>query len=111
MRRVRVLVIEDQPLMREGLETLIASSEDATAVGVVDSGDAAIRALASCTADVVMLDLDLGGEDGLEVIPRIAEVAPGMKVLAFTALRRPRSPTSHRLTDAASVLAISRASF
>ncbi len=90
MNQTRVLVIEDQPVMREGLKMLLASTGDVTAVGEVDSGDAAVRALASCIADVVMLDLDLGGEDGFSVIPRVAEVAPGVKVLAFTALRDPQ---------------------
>ena len=90
MDQIRVLVIEDQPVMRQGLETLLASAEDVTAVGQVASGDAAVRALASCTADVVMLDLDLGGEDGLDLIPRIAGVAPGAGVLAFTVVRDPQ---------------------
>ena len=73
--------------MNQGLDMLLASAEDVTAVGQVASGDAAARALASCAADVVMLDLDLVGEDGCDVIARIGEVAPGARVLAFTVSR------------------------
>ncbi len=104
MNQIRVLVIEDQPVMREGLKMLLASTRDVTAVGEVDSGDAAVRALASCIADVVMLDLDLGGEDGLSVIQRVAEVAPGAKVLAFTALRDPQRRRAALLAGARGVV-------
>lgn len=104
MTQIRVLLIEDQPVMREGLKMLLASSGDVTAVGDVDSGDAAVRALASCTADVVMLDLELGGEDGLGIIPRIAEVAPGAKVLAFTVWRDPQRHRAALLTGVRGVV-------
>jgi DNA-binding NarL/FixJ family response regulator len=86
MKPIGVLVIEDQPVVREGLKTIFASSEDVRAVGEVDSGEAAVRALASRPADVVMLDTDPGGQDRLDVIPRIAAVAREAKVLVFTAL-------------------------
>ena len=87
MDPIKVLVVEDQPVARAGLRILLASSGDVTAVAEADSAEAAIRALASCTAHVVLLDLDLGGEDGVNVASRMVEAAPGTKVLAVTALR------------------------
>lgn len=104
MIQIKVLLIEDQPVLRRGLSMLLASSGDVTAVGEVDSGDAAVDVLASCTADVLMLDLDLGGEDGFSLIPRLAEAAPGAKVLGFTVLRDPQRHRAALLAGARGVI-------
>lgn len=82
-----LFVIDDHPLLREGIRMLVDGSGDVRVVGSAAAASAAIEPLGQLSPDVVLLDLDLGEEDGLEWLPRIAEAAPQARVLILTALR------------------------
>lgn len=80
-------LIEDHPVVREGLRMLVEGAGAARVLGAAASASAAIRALRRTPPDVVLLDLDLGDEDGLEWLPEIQAAAPHSRVLVLTALR------------------------
>jgi DNA-binding NarL/FixJ family response regulator len=90
MKQIRAFIVEHQPVMRYGLKMLLESSPEIGVVGEADSGEVALRSLAACTADVVLLDLDVDGEDGSSIIRRIADAPPGAKVLVTIPRRGPQ---------------------
>jgi DNA-binding NarL/FixJ family response regulator len=83
----KLYVIEDHPVVREGIRMLLEAAGGVRVVGDAASASAAVRDLPKAHPDVVLLDLDLGDEDGLEWLPRIFHAAPGARVLILTALR------------------------
>jgi DNA-binding NarL/FixJ family response regulator len=87
--RTTVFLIDDHPLVREALNMLADSAGDLRVVGSSESASAAIEPLQRLSPDLVLLDIDLGHEDGLEWLPRVAAAAPGARILILTALREP----------------------
>jgi DNA-binding NarL/FixJ family response regulator len=82
-----VFVIEDHPVMREGVRMLLDVANDVKVVGSSATASGALDALAQLAPAVVLLDLDLGSEDGLQALPSILAASPESRVLIFTALR------------------------
>jgi DNA-binding NarL/FixJ family response regulator len=89
MTRTTVFLIDDHPLVREALNMLADSADDLRVVGSAESASGAIEPLQRLSPDLVLLDIDLGHEDGLEWLPRVAAAAPGTRILILTALREP----------------------
>jgi DNA-binding NarL/FixJ family response regulator len=84
-----IFVIDDHPVVREGLAMLFAASGEVRVVGSAASASGAVADLAGHAPDVLLLDLDLGAEDGLAWLPRLTAAAPRAKTLILTALRDP----------------------
>jgi DNA-binding NarL/FixJ family response regulator len=82
-----LFVIDDHPVLREGIKMLLEAGGDVKVSGTAATASGALEALKAQPPDVVLLDLDLGTEDGLEQLPRITAAAPSSKVLILTALR------------------------
>lgn len=87
MAPTNLFVIDDHPVLREGIRMLVEASGDVRVVGSAATASGALTALAELAPDVVLLDLDLGTEDGLAWLPRLSAAAPAAKVLILTALR------------------------
>lgn len=87
MNPTTLFVIDDHPVLREGIKMLAESAGDVRVVGSSASASGAIEPLGRLSPDVVLLDLDLGEEDGLAWLPRLVEAAPRSAVLILTALR------------------------
>lgn len=86
---IRVFIIDDHKIIRDGLRDLIESRPDMTVVG--DAGNSA-DALALATReqpDVIVLDLDLGAESGLDLLPELLEVAAHTSIIVLTGIRQP----------------------
>ena len=81
---IRVVVVDDHPLFRDGLTGLLQTVEDVEVVGTAGDGDAAIREAVELRPDVVLLDLNLPGTSGLEATRRIVAAAPETAVLILT---------------------------
>jgi two-component system LytT family response regulator len=75
--RIRVLIVDDEPLARQRVEDLLRHEEGVDIVGMVDNGNAAIEAVRSLHPDLVFLDVQMPGKTGLDVVREIgAEEMP-----------------------------------
>jgi DNA-binding NarL/FixJ family response regulator len=83
-RRVRVLVVDDHPLMREGLTQLLSGEPDFEICGEADSAATALAAVQRLQPEVVVLDLTLGSDDGLAVLRTLHEQYPAVRVLVLS---------------------------
>ena len=83
---IRVLVVDDHPLFRDGLTSLLGTVEDIEVVGSVGDGQSAVRRALEVRPDVVMMDLNLPGVPGLEATRQILADLPDCAVLVLTML-------------------------
>lgn len=83
---IRVLIADDQSLIRAGFRVLIESADDLEVVGEADDGARAVEMARSQRADVVLMDIRMPGIDGVEATRRISadEDLAGVKVLVLT---------------------------
>jgi DNA-binding NarL/FixJ family response regulator len=81
---IRVLVVDDHTIVRDGLVQLLASDPDIDVVGAAGDGDAAVRLSAESRPDVVLMDLSMPGMGGIEATRLIGEQVPGVQVLVLT---------------------------
>jgi DNA-binding NarL/FixJ family response regulator len=85
---IRVLVVDDHPLFRDGLAGLLATVDDVEVVDAVGDGETAVRRALELAPDVVLMDLNLPGLPGLEAIRRIvardSADSPAPAVLVLT---------------------------
>src|SRR3954453_1260952 len=81
---VRVVIADDHPVFREGLQTVLADSADVEVVAAVADGAAAVEAAESLRPDVVLMDLQMPGVGGLEAPARIATAVRGVAVVVLT---------------------------
>lgn len=82
---IRILVVDDHPVVRGGLVAVLEDEAEFQVVGAAESAEQAVALAGGEAPDVVLLDLELPGMDGVEAIPRLAEAAPSARVLVFTA--------------------------
>lgn len=73
----RIFVVEDHPLFREALVTLINREKDMLCCGHANGADSALKSIAQCEPDLVILDLRLPDGDGLELIKSLRDLLPG----------------------------------
>ncbi|HEV3171141.1 MAG TPA: response regulator transcription factor [Actinocrinis sp.] len=94
-RRIRVLLAEDQVMIREALATLLGLEPDIAVVGQVGRGDEVVGAVAAAVAgeaggvDVVLLDIEMPGLDGLTTAARLRVSHPDVKIVILTTFGRP----------------------
>ncbi len=86
---VRVLLAEDQHVVRRALVALVDLEDDLHVVADVDRGDAVLAAALASRPDVAVLDLDMPGLDGLEAAALLRERLPACRVLVLTGLAQP----------------------
>ncbi|MHC1741654.1 MAG: response regulator [Syntrophobacteraceae bacterium] len=80
----RVLLVEDHPVFRDGLLSLVNSSGVLEVIGEAEDGEAALRFAEELSPDLILMDLSLPGMSGIEVIRAIKTRQPEVKVLALT---------------------------
>lgn len=82
---IRLLLVDDHALFREGLATLLASQADFEVVAKADSVEAGLRALEATAPDLILLDVDLGGERAIDFLRQYRETGRTARVLVVTA--------------------------
>src|SRR5258706_1234655 len=86
---VRILVVDDHPMVRDGLIQLISQHRDLVCCGQADSVASAQAAVESKLPDLVILDLRLKGGDGLELIKSLKSQFPKLKILILSQYEAP----------------------
>ena len=86
---VRILLIDDHAIIRSGLKMLIESQPGLRVVGEASDRAGALSLAAREQPDIILLDLDLGAESGLELIPLLRNSTSQARVLVLTGLRDP----------------------
>jgi DNA-binding NarL/FixJ family response regulator len=81
---MRVLLVDDHGIVREGLRAILSLSPDIQVVGEAADGREAIEKARSCLPDVVIMDITMPGMDGLEATKYLARDFPGVRVLVLT---------------------------
>jgi len=81
---IRVLLVDDQKLMREGLRVLLELEPDLDVVAEAGDGQAAVEAYAAHQPDVVLMDIRMPGMDGVEATWRLRERWPQARVIILT---------------------------
>lgn len=81
---IRILVADDHPVVRDGLVAMLHSEPDFDVVGEAESGPEAVRLVQRLTPDVLLLDLEMPGLDGVGVLRRLRELDCPTRVIVFT---------------------------
>jgi DNA-binding NarL/FixJ family response regulator len=85
MRRLKIFVIEDHPLMLEAIRVSLSTTDEFEIVSVAESGEAAVEVAERVRPDVVLLDLRLPGIDGLEVLRRLHQSGLDTRIVVLSA--------------------------
>jgi DNA-binding NarL/FixJ family response regulator len=88
---IRVLVVDDHPVVRQGLRTFLDLQEDITVVGEAADGAGCVAAAERLRPDVVLLDLRMPGSDGVEALRGLRERGSPARVLVITSYPEPAS--------------------
>ncbi len=81
---IRVLLVDDHPMVRAGLGNLLAAAADVVIVGEAADGSAAVELAATVAADVVLMDLSMPVLDGISATQRIAAAHPELRIVVLT---------------------------
>ena len=82
---IRVLVVDDHPIVRQGLVSVLGDEDDLEVVGEAGSGREAVARVQRLQPDVVLLDLEMPDIDGVAAIPQLLALRPGLGIVVFTA--------------------------
>ncbi|MBL7490400.1 response regulator transcription factor [Frankia sp. AgB1.9] len=88
MPSIRVLLADDQHLVRGALAALLSLEDDIEVVGQVSRGDEVVAAVLTATPDVVLMDVEMPGIDGLAAAAAVQATRPATKVLILTTFGR-----------------------
>ena len=90
---IRILIVDDHPVVRAGLSIVVQSQEGLEIVGEAEDGASALALAERLKPDIILLDLDLDGENGLDLLPELRAANEQSRVLILTGLR---DPEAHR---------------
>jgi DNA-binding NarL/FixJ family response regulator len=86
---IRVLIVDDHTLVRDGIRAVLAGAADVEVVGEAADGHAALEQTRLTQPDVVLLDIAMPGLGGLETVPRLRHDAPDARILMLTQYEQP----------------------
>ena len=83
-RKSRILVVDDHPIVRQGLALLINQEADMLVCGEAEEATGAMHVLASSKPDIVIVDISLNGPDGIDLLKNIRNIHPTLPVLILS---------------------------
>ncbi|MBI5944108.1 MAG: response regulator transcription factor [Chloroflexi bacterium] len=84
MKATRILVVDDENVVRDGIVAILSFQTDIKVVGEADNGIKAVELARQTKPDVILLDLKMPKQGGLETIPKIKSISPDSKILVLT---------------------------
>ena len=90
-QKIRVIIVDDQLVVREGLRMLLDNQPEIEVVAMASTRSEALETIARQLCDLIILDLELGGHSSLLFIPQLREAAPNARVLVLSGLRDPEA--------------------
>lgn len=85
---IRIVVVDDQPLLRAGFRLLLENQAGFAVVGEADTGRGAVEVLARTEADVVLMDVQMPDMDGIEATAALVSAGTGARIIVFTTFER-----------------------
>ena len=82
--RIRVMIVDDHPVVRKGLSTFLSHEGDMEVVGLATDGEEAVDMAAKVSPDIVLMDLSMPGIGGIEATRRLVERNPDIRVMMLT---------------------------
>ncbi len=82
--KIRILLVDDHTILREGVRTLLNTQEDMEVVGEAEDGEQAVNLVKKIRPDIVLMDIGLPGINGIEATKRIKRENPEVKVLVLS---------------------------
>ncbi|MBI2934370.1 MAG: response regulator transcription factor [Chloroflexi bacterium] len=84
MKKIKIMIVDDHALVREGLHIILDAQPDLEVIGDATNGEEAIRKAGELKPDIVLMDITMPGMNGLEATKQIRQDNPEIKVLALT---------------------------
>ena len=86
MDKIKILIVDDHPMMREALQTAFEGEDDLEMIGEAPDAIKALKMLETIKPDIIMMDMLLPGMSGLEAIEKIIESNPHAKILVLSSM-------------------------
>lgn len=83
-RPVRVLIVDDHPVVRHGLANLLSGHPDLEVVGEAEDGSQVLPLIPECKPDIILLDIVLKGQSGIDAARRVRKTYPQVKIIILT---------------------------
>jgi NarL family two-component system response regulator LiaR len=84
MNKIRILVVDDQNVVREGMVAILSLQPDMEVVGEAEDGIQAVQIARRMKPDVILLDMVMPHQDGLTTIPKLKEISPTFRILVLS---------------------------
>ncbi|MCK9230889.1 MAG: response regulator transcription factor [Syntrophales bacterium] len=84
MKKIRVLIVDDHPIVRAGFRQILSETDDMEVAGEAANGDDALDCIRENQFDIVLLDISMPGRNGLEILRELKKDAPGLPVLIMS---------------------------
>ena len=81
---IRILIVDDHPVVRDGLAAMLNTQSDFEVVGEAGDGEEAVRKVVDDDPDVLLLDLEMPGVDGIETLQRLKKMNARTRTIVFT---------------------------
>ncbi len=82
---IRILIVDDHPIVRDGLEAVLSTQPEFAVVGTAGNGGEALRQTRALAPDVLLLDLEMPGMDGVQTLQQLAADGHPVRTIVFTA--------------------------
>jgi DNA-binding NarL/FixJ family response regulator len=84
MDKIQVLLVDDHPIVRQGVQSVLANHPDLRVIGEADSASSLFTSLESLRPDVILLDVRMPGPSGIEITQRLKREYPNIKIIILS---------------------------